>query len=241
MQASNKTLAIRVSLLCLLLLVCLGVHASQSKTFPAPEATSTRFAAPYALKDWMPDNTYESILQHVSYYLAINNVRGRVLTLTTAPRYADDGSLSFEFHTNEDTAAYSVTVETTIYDGGISSNDVTVDGDSAAYAPASQLYGAHFNGFDSLTSSGLTAAQVYAIQQRLADFSDTGDFDIDTTRSVQQSITDDGATQTKIGLSINGRSYTLIVTSTEINNVQLRLIDNSDKQVFNTGVITIAN
>jgi hypothetical protein len=225
--------------LAVLLLVSVAVFSARSQTYPIETASAVRFANPYALKDWVPDSVYDATLQHLEYYLAINDVPGKLVTITDGPAYGDDGSLTFEFQTDESSSMNTVTVQTSNYGGGITSSTVTVNGDDTAYAAAPKLYDTGFEGFDGLIDNGLTGAQVYEIQKELMRFSPDGPFDIDTD-SIRQTPTPSN-TKTIMNIAIGNTRYRLENNTSDINSVDIKLYAADGKQVFDSGRTGLAD
>jgi hypothetical protein len=236
---SNRTYAVRVGCLALLLVICGIVYGSRSQTFPvAAPSSSINLTNASILRDWAPEDVYSAAVQHIEYYLAVNNVAGKSITITNTPRYGSDGSFSFEFNTDQTADINTVTIETTDYGGGLVSSAVSINGDPTTYTAAAKLYGAGFGDFDSLINNGLTGGQVYEIQKQLVSFAGDARFDIDTD-SINQAGSPSN-TKTTLTLTINDHKYKLVNNSTDIDNIHIVLIDGT-KQVFDSKVVHVSN
>lgn len=232
MQASTKPFLF----LAVLLFISIGLYSSRSQTLVTTTEQTVAFTNPYALKDWVPGVVYDAALQHIEYYLATGSVQGKLLTLADTPRYGSDGSLSFEFTTDQDASTHTVTIETTNYGDDITSSAVSIDGDLVTYALASHIYDVSFNGFDGLLDSGLSGVQVYEIQKQLARFAGPS-VDINLGSTLTRQVATDG-TRISCPVLIKGRQYQLTATFSDITSVRF-ILTREGKQVFDSGLTTL--
>lgn len=230
----------RYLVLTVLLVVCVVIYGTRPATLPQDNTSDDIVLMnAFALKDWAPDAVYASALQHISYYLASSATPGKLVTITDTPHYGDDGSLSFEFKTNDTATINAITIETQDYGGGLLSTAVTINGEPSTYTASTRLYDASFTGFSELLDKGLTGLQVYEIQKALARFDERASFRINAGTISQTANAE--ITVTLFDLLVNNKTYKLSTNSSGITDVHVTLHDSAGERRFDSGEIRLAN
>jgi len=200
------------------------------------QTTSVHFANPQILDDWTQNKATSTILQYISYYLAVHDIPGDTVTIDNRPSALSNGQLSFNFSTDGDESVHIATVQVQNY-SGILSTAVFIDGNKQTYTIADTLYNASFSGFDALADNGLSGMQVYGIQRLLVDhWGHNSDFE---AGKVTQSIGPDG-TLTTFPVTINHATYTLQNTSSGLTDITVRITDNKGDSILKTNTINMA-
>lgn len=233
MPTTNFFTRTRLLLLALTLaavLICSALYSKRDVTYAwSGDDRMAYITNGGALKDWMPNDVYTNVLNHIQYYLASKDDEGSKLTILGEPVLNSSGDLTFSFQTNTTPTQYSTLVNTTNYGGGTTSLGVYINEEGVDYAPVDKLYGVFFSGFDQLADSGLTGVQVYELQSSLAKFSDSGET-VALGDYYQKSQSASG-TVTRFSFSVGRETYIAQNTSKGLTDVSL-LVTQSNKVVW---------
>lgn len=221
---------IKLVLALVLLALVFVAYTSRSVTYPVTDSGVVHFTNAGLLRDRASRATNKTIVDHLKYYLATQNVAGKSLTMTDTPHYDYGGSLVFSFVTDSDTTPREVRVDTASFGPSVTSTTISIDGQQATYAPATSLYDAKFTSFDVLTRTGLSSVQAYEIQTLLLDHLPAQGYVLDTNSATTNNIR--GLTYTDFSFASKGKLYKAQNISAGITDVLLTVKDSSGVTVF---------
>lgn len=226
----TKSQVIKLVIAILSLVVIWGFYSNRSVTYPLIAPTGVHFTNPGVLRDRAPDTTNRTILDHLKYFLATQNVPGKSLTISDTPHYDYGGNLVFSFNTDSNATSREVTVDTATFGPDTTSITVAVDAQEATYAPATNLYDATFTNFDTLTRSGLSGVQAYEVQELLLNHLPARSYILDGNTVTINSVS--GLTYTNFSFISNGKTYRAQNVSAGITDVSVTVHDSSGATIF---------